>query len=160
MENVNDPATISQCVFDPGTSSIATTMRLRSTLDPQYVGPDEWICVYGRKTLQEMIDAREVSPAAVMVSFDEAMKLHDEAMRKIYCTGPKEISKERWWELLEVLPPERWERIGDAEIFMMPECIASTIYTFGVRIRERYFSINECRFKSNSEILKEFQSVI
>jgi hypothetical protein len=147
-------------VFDPESGTIVTTMKLRNTLEPQYVGPDEWVCIYCKKTLQEMIDAGGVSGDAVMVSFDEGMKLYDETMRKVYCKGPQEISKERWWELLEVLPPERWERVGNVEIFMMPECIASTIYTFGVRIGERYFSINECRLKTSSEILKEFQSVI
>lgn len=58
---------------------------------------------------------------------------------------PSVIDRDRFWELLEVLPPCRWERYQDFEAFYVSECITGNLYTFCVRIgngqNAQYFEI-------------------
>ena len=93
--------------------------------------------------MEELKAGGKVSPEAFLCPWEEALRLSNDLARQKECNGPSRVTKERWWELLEVLFPARWEQLEGAEIFMMPECITSTLYTFGVRIGEDYFSINE-----------------
>lgn len=93
--------------------------------------------------MEELKAEGKVSPEAFLCPWEEAFRLSNDLARQKECNGPSRVTKERWWELLEVLFPARWEQLEGAEIFMMPECITSTLYTFGVRIGEDYFSINE-----------------
>lgn len=105
------------------------------------------VCRWSGETLEELKASGEVSPEAFLCPWDEAEKLSALLMRERLCKGPQRVTRERWWELLEILFPARWEQhVGDNsehEIFMVPESIASTLYTFGVRIGEEYFTITE-----------------
>ena len=127
------------CIFDPSSkygTGIYSFMKLDRT-------PEVPVCQYGGETLDELKSQGKVSPEAFVCPWEEASRLTNDLARQRYCKGPSRVTKERWWELLEVLFPARWEQLEGAEIFMMPECITSTLYTFGVRIGEDYFSVNE-----------------
>ena len=130
---------IETCIFDPNskyTGVYSSFMKLDRT-------PEVLVCAYGGETLDELKAEGKVSPEAFLCPWEEALRLSNDLARQKECNGPSRVTKERWWELLEVLFPARWEQLEGAEIFMMPECITSTLYTFGVRIGEDYFSINE-----------------
>ena len=127
------------CIFDPN-SKYGTGVY--SFVKPDRT-PEILVCQYGGETLDELKAQGKVSPEALLCPWEEAQRLSDDLARQRYCKGPSRVTKERWWEMLEVLFPARWEQLEGAEIFMMPECITSTLYTFGVRIGEDYFSINE-----------------
>lgn len=146
----NEPNNATCYLFDPEQGYIYAAMKLRSTLEPQHVGPDEWVTVGDKLTIESLQAAGTVSKAAVRCSLDEACTLANEAARRRYCSGPERVTRERWWELFEVLPPERWETCPqDCEVFMMPECISGRIYTFGVRMGDNYLTINEdCSIKT------------
>ena len=127
------------CIFDPNTelgTGIYSFMIEGST-------PGVLVCRWGGETLGELRSQGKVSPEAFLCPWEEAQRLSADLARQRYCKGPSRISKERWWDMLEVLYPARWEHLEGSEIFMMPECITSSLYTFGVRIGEDYFSINE-----------------
>ena len=127
------------CIFDPNSkygTGVYSFMKLDRT-------PEVLVCAYGGETLDELKAEGKVSPEAFLCPWEEALRLSNDLARQKECNGPSRVTKERWWELLEVLFPARWEQLEGAEIFMMPECITSTLYTFGVRIGEDYFSINE-----------------
>ena len=137
------------CIFDPNTklgTGVYTFVKPART-------PEVLVCQYGGETLEELKAQGKVSPEAFVCSWDEAYRLSCDLARQRLCKGPSRVTKERWWEMLEALYPARWEHIPGggsslqinegAEIFMMPECITSTLYTFGVRIGEDYFSVNE-----------------
>lgn len=66
-----------------------------------------------------------------------------EDARSRLCRGPQKVSKARWFELLEVLFPARWETRENCEVFTVPELHAGNIYLHGVRIDDNYFTINE-----------------
>ena len=127
------------CIFDPNSkygTGIYSFMKLDRT-------PEVLVCQYGGETLDELKAQGKVSPEAFVCPWEEASRLTNDLARQRYCKGPSRVTKERWWELLEVLYPERWEHLEGAEIFMMPECLTGSLYLFGVRIGEDYFSVNE-----------------
>jgi hypothetical protein len=127
------------CIFDPN-SKYGTGIYSFMVPGPN---PEVLVCAYGGETLEELKSQGKVSPEAFVCPWEEASGLSDDLARQKVCNGPSRVTKERWWELLEVLYPARWEQLEGSEVFMVPECITSTIYTFGVRIGEDYFSINE-----------------
>jgi hypothetical protein len=130
---------IEPCIFDPN-SKYGT--GIYSFAKPDRT-PEVLVCMYGGQTLEELKAEGKVSPEAFICPWEEAYRLSNDLARQRYCEGPSRVTEERWWELLEVLFPARWEHFEGAEIFMMPECITGSLYTFGVRIGEDYFSINE-----------------
>jgi len=144
------------CIFDPNSegTGVYSFMKLDRT-------PEVLVCQYGGETLDELKAQGKVSPEAFVCSWEEAYPLSEELVRQRYCKGPSRVTKERWWDLLEVLYPERWEHLEGAEIFMMPECISGNLYMFGVRIGEDYFSVNEsCSIPAAKlvEMCREFAS--
>ncbi|MFC6441068.1 hypothetical protein [Bowmanella sp. JS7-9] len=48
-------------------------------------------------------------------------------------TNPTPCSEEEYWDLLEVLPPRRWCRLGVWEVFYMMEPITDTLYHWGAK---------------------------
>jgi hypothetical protein len=129
------------CIFDPSVKlGTGIYSFMRPALDRT---PEVLVCSFGGETLDELKAQGKVSPEAFVCSWEEAQPLAEGLARQRYCKGPSKVTKERWWDLLEVLYPARWEHLEGAEIFMMPECISGSLYMFGVRIGEDYFSVNE-----------------
>lgn len=130
-----------RCIFDPN-SKYGIGIYGFVVPSPK---PEVLVCMYGGETLDELKAKGAVSPEAFVCPWEEASRLSDNLARQRYCKGPSRVTKERWWDMLEVLYPARWEHLAGSEVFMMPECITGTFYTFGVRIGEDYFSITEDR---------------
>jgi hypothetical protein len=58
-----------------------------------------------------------------------------------------EITEERFWEMLEVLPPAKWTRRADSESFMVIECQTANLYTWCARVGDKYYEMiapNDC----------------
>jgi hypothetical protein len=137
-------------VFDPNSkwsNGIYTNMYLDAE--------GQFRCTYGHQTLEELIAESKVSPEAVLLPWKEAEARSLELARQRLCKGPQRISRERWWELLEMLYPARWEATSNSEVFMVPECITIDLYTFGVRINEDYFSITESCEIATSDLVQQ-----
>lgn len=147
MLNMNLPET---CIFDPG-AKIGTGIYSFMVQPP---GGGPLVCSFGGETLEQLQQEGKVSPLALLCPWEEAEARSRDLARSRYCSGPQRVSREQWWELLEILFPARWEQLdGDCEVFMMPECITSDLYTFGVRIGEDYFSITESCGKTSRELI-------
>jgi hypothetical protein len=54
-------------------------------------------------------------------------------------TPPQRVTKERFWFLLECLPPLKWVRERGAESFAILEPDIANLHTHCVRIGERYY---------------------
>jgi len=89
-----------------------------------------------RETL-EQIQLRY--PGAVLMTYDEAVAAHAEFMK----VAPSEIDKERFFDMLEVLPPVNWVRHDNSESFKMLERSSGDITGIFVRIGSRYFSMED-----------------
>lgn len=70
------------------------------------------------------------------------------AKEKALCTEPEEITEEKFWEMLEVLPPQRWQRgrtLDDkpCQSFEMCEHLSGRITSIVAEVAGRYFTWND-----------------
>jgi hypothetical protein len=59
-----------------------------------------------------------------------------EDMRRNRGEPAREIDEDRFYEMLEVLPPANWSRLNGFECFMVDECQTLDLYTWCARITE------------------------
>ena len=96
----------------------------------------------------------QISEQAYTLPTVEALELQMQSDRERYCTGPHPISKERYEEALNCLPPERWiHGVGYAS-FRMSERITGTIASFYVRIGDGYWVVNEHESTTHGELMQ------
>lgn len=69
----------------------------------------------------------------------EAFRRYEDAFK----SGPEEITKERFREMLEILPPVAWHDTSDGESFKMCERTAGLVTAIYVRLGHRYFTLSE-----------------
>ena len=64
-------------------------------------------------------------------------------------TKPKPITKERYWEMLEVLPPCRWHNAGGFEVFHVSEHLTGPLVSWFAHrgaIHQQYWEfVDDCR---------------
>lgn len=111
------------------------TGRVQTALNAQGV------CMFTGKTVEQM--QQETTDALEVMPFTQALDLADAATRAQYCTGPRRINQERYEEMLNVLPPENWQRGVGYSCFRLSERLSGTIASFFVRIGDSYYQINE-----------------
>lgn len=122
-------------IYKPGDRNIQSTT---------YVCADtgmERVQYTGGKTIDEyMADMAgqgfEVMPYEIAAPMMEAAQIAE------YCKPWQEITKEQWWDALEVLPPEKWKTANGVEIFRMCEYTSGTVTEHYARLGDRYFSAN------------------
>ncbi len=78
-------------------------------------------------------------PLVTLGEFDE-IAAEIESLLK---TVPVEISEERYNDMLEVLPPEDWQRTGYGDSFKLCERTSGRITSIFARVGTRYFSFND-----------------
>jgi len=90
---------------------------------------------YGGKTLEEYQFDHE-GPVEVL-DWEEATAIH----RSKYLTPPKQVTQERFWEMLEVLPPCKWNHSKSAESFFVSERITLDLVSWFVRLGDEYWEL-------------------
>lgn len=78
-------------------------------------------------------------PDLILLPPGEAFKRYEDSFK----SGPQEITKERFFEMLEVLPPIAWHDTSDGESFKICERTAGAVTAIFVRIGERYFTLSD-----------------
>lgn len=96
----------------------------RSIIDA--VGPDGR-GLYSHDTA-EAIQAR--APGAQVVDIGEAARQIDNVFRK----PPQQITRERWWQMLEMLFPDDWHHGFGSESFKLSERLAGNVAQIFCRI--------------------------
>ena len=104
-----------------------------STIDA--VGADDK-GLYSKETLDEL---RTRYPDAEVISLDEAVERTDSRFRH----APERITRERFHEMLEVLPPEDWQRRGSIETFKLCERTCGNITAIFCRIGDSYWELQD-----------------
>jgi len=107
---------------------------------------------YSGKTLDDF----RLEHADVQIVDSEVSVQHDRNRR---ITPPVEITQERFWELLECLPPCKWKRGVDGEAFHISERITYDIVDWCVRIGEKYYSFQDTDKMSADEAIKKVADV-
>ncbi len=70
-------------------------------------------------------------------------------------TNPIEVSKEFYWEMLEVLPPSKWTRGHDYESFYICEALTGNLHEWMTRIGNRYFALVAPRSSTHEQIINK-----
>ena len=112
-----------------------TTGRLYTTLTTKGV------CMYSGQTVEEM--QHDSGEELEVMPFIRALELNSAASRARYCRGAERISKEQYEEMLNVLPPENWQRGVGYGCFRLSERLDGAIASFFLRIGDSYYQINE-----------------
>ena len=92
------------------------------------------------ETVEEYAERRALEDY-VIVTFEEASRLIDEACEELYCFDWKEIDEERYEEMLGVLPPEMFWNNGvtDMQIWRLCEYMSYDITNHFAHYNGRYY---------------------
>ena len=104
------------------------------------------VTLYSGRTLEQM---QAEYPDAVVLPWEEA----HERERAQFVTQISETTRERFWEMLEILPPCKWTRYEGEESFFVSEAIHSDIHSWFARIGERYFTLDDSCTLTHREIM-------
>lgn len=94
------------------------------------------------------------TPEYRIIPQSEAMPQIEAAAEAKFVTPWKEITQERWDEMLEVLPPQKWKTVRGVEIFQMSERTFGNITGHFARVGDRCFE-RECRMTVAYETLAD-----
>lgn len=122
--NTNQPPTMSDAIYNHTTGRLHTCLSL------------DGVCMFTGKTVEQM--QQESAEQLEVMPFTQALELTTAADRARYCTGPQRITQERYEEMLNVLPPENWQRGVGYSCFRLSERLSGAIASFFVRIGDRY----------------------
>jgi len=129
------------CFFQPKT---------KVTID--IVRPDG-LSLYGGKTLEDLGDEYG---EVVIIDTDTAYRVHCDSAKK----RPTEITEERFFDMLEVLPPAKWVRYKGEESFHVCELITGNIGSIFVRIGKRYFEMQDEVTLSHADRVRAAASIM
>lgn len=82
---------------------------------------------------------RPGSPEFALYTWEEIAPQLRAAQDGAYVAPWKEITEERFHDMLNVLPPERWERVRGVSIFRMSERTCGDITSHFAQRGQRYF---------------------
>lgn len=82
-----------------------------------------------------------------VMDFDAFMELKEKEDVERYKIGqPQPITSERFFDMLEALPPEKWVSEKGREAFRMSETLSGSLHSFFVRIGKNHFEVVQDRF--------------
>jgi hypothetical protein len=113
-----------------------------------------WVCSYSGKPQNEM-----KAEGAELMTWDDCLEAMKEAETKQLRNPWKEIDKEEYNEMLEVLPPEKWSNGPDFSMFRMMEYYTSNWTSHYCRIRMngemRYFAATRQNTDKYADLTRE-----
>lgn len=92
---------------------------------------------YGNETIEELIE-KQKNPNLIKVDRERVTDLVNEHRKKLNETPFEEIDEERYYDLMDCVPPARMVRNG----FFLGECYQYDLHLFCFTIGGRYFSGN------------------
>ncbi len=125
--------------FVPGRPGIIDTARLRP--DGVLVG------TFSGETVEEIgkrYPGTQIGELATVA----------QASAEAYRRPPEEITRERFIEMLEVLPPEDWQQHGATDSFKLSERTYGPITPIFARIGQRYFTLSDSFTLSHAKIIE------
>lgn len=95
-------------------------------------------------------------PGAIMANFEEWCQKKEQS----FCHGPQQTTKERFWDMLEVLPPVGWKTTESGESFKLSERTSGLITAIFCRIGDNYFELYDKITLGHDEIIKRCSELI
>lgn len=118
LEDINNL----KVIYIPGKTHIETIVRNGE-------------CEYTKRPVPDFLKEH---PGSVVVSFEHALKLIEEAEDLRYLNPWKEISEETYWDALECLPPEKWETCNGVTFFRSMEYETGLITAHYAKTKGKY----------------------
>ena len=76
-----------------------------------------------------------------------------ETLRANNGSAPVEVTEQRFWEMLEVLPPCKWTRLRGSESFFVSEAETENLHTWLARIGDNYYELVAPSSLNHEEIM-------
>ena len=145
---------LTHLILQPGSTHANTSVTIRDGIEIA----DFTDCTPAEDYLVTLNAKREPgSPEFVMVPYAEGEAMLTAAQDTEYLEPWKECTEERYQEMLECLPPEKWERVQGVSIFRMCEYYTSDITRHFASYLGRYF---EGRFRTSGASYEEHAAEI
>ncbi|MCQ8105832.1 hypothetical protein NP603_16340 [Methylomonas sp. SURF-1] len=80
-----------------------------------------------------------------------------------YVTAPEAVTIDRYDEMLNVLPPENWKRLGGfpGEYFQLCEYYAGNVTSYFVKLDDsRCFTFRDCAWLNPQQVLDKIADVV
>lgn len=90
------------------------------------------------KALDQLREAREIYPEDNWTILTE--KQYEAKQRALYIKPPKEITEERFYEMLDVMPPLRWVTRNGVQSFILAEPLDLNYYTQFAKYNGKYYT--------------------
>ena len=90
------------------------------------------------KALNQLKEAREIYPEDNWTILTE--KQYEAKQRALYIKPPKEITEERYYEMLDVLPPLRFVTRNGVQSFILAEPLDLNYYTQFAKYNGKYYT--------------------
>ena len=90
------------------------------------------------KALEQLREARKMYPEDEWTILTE--KQYEEKQRALYIKPPEEITEERYYEMLDVLPPLRWVTRNGVQSFILAEPLDLNYYTQFAKYNGKYYT--------------------
>lgn len=92
-----------------------------------------------------------------IMTLKEAVKYIDEDNKNTYSTPWKLITKEHFFEMLEVLPPRKWNTDEGVEMFAMSEFMEGTYTSHYAEYKGKYYTTIRDIFSNRIELVNELK---
>lgn len=109
-------------------------------------------------TMKEYLDQRPDKENLKWVSRDIYITMMTNYLGSL-CTEPKPITKERYFEMLEVLPPSRWGSIGSWEVFHVCERITHNLVSWFAKRGDECYEFVDMDGVSREYLLDKLTSI-
>lgn len=125
--------------YIPGSTSIVS------------VQDENGLCLWGKQTHEEVV---KEYPGAELLPWEEVEPKIIEAQTRSFVKPIEETTEETFYNMLECLPPMKWDVINGVEMFRMEEATAGNIRAIYCSYKGKYYYMQDRDTVTNKEISK------
>lgn len=138
-----------------GCSSITTSLSIDNI--------DSAIVDYTEMTFAEYKKSNPNKEYTTPMLWEDYYENIEKPYLKNLCGEWKETTEERYWDMLECLPPMKWHDIQSGiNMFFVSECYSGDLYTCCLRLTnngtKKYYSALRSKYITDSEVLTELKN--
>ena len=109
------------------------------------------------KTIQDYNE--KMNKCAILATWAELSEIHN-TWKETLKEPAELITKERFWEMLEVLPPCKWHNIGGVEVFHISERLTDNLVSWFAHSGDKYAEATDQDCLNDEELRALFGGVL
>jgi hypothetical protein len=118
---------------------------------------DNGLSICFQSDLEEM---KRLHGEVYVITFGEFMTLKKQWSQENCITKPTEITKEKYNDMLEILPPENWRNIYELEYFQMCEYYMGNYTSYYSKYCGKFYTFRNQAWLKPDEVFKIIASAI